>query len=115
MYFYPRYSNIPGARSYDQYRNANGSPKYPQRKDISVLSHSNYRTMGGRVETGAVTTKVMILEGMADNLSWPIFNASYAERIQRTMGRAKADATMRFYLHDNGSHSGGAGQPGIFQ
>jgi hypothetical protein len=115
MYYYPRYSNIPGARSYDQYRKADGSAKYPQRKDISVLSHSNYRTMGGRIETGAVTTKTMIIEGRSDNLSWPIFNASYAERIRRTLGTAKADATMRFYMHDNGRHASGGGEPGVFQ
>jgi hypothetical protein len=115
MYYYPRYSNIPGGRSYDQYRNADGSAKYPQRRDISVLTHSNYRTMGGRIETGAIKTKTMVLEGMSDNLSWPIFNASYAERIQRTLGAAKADQMMRFYLHDNGRHAAGAGEPGIFQ
>jgi hypothetical protein len=114
MYYYPRYSNIPGARSYDQYRNADGSPKYPQRKDISVLSYSNYRTMGGRIETGAITTKVMIIEGRGDNLSWPIFNASYAQRIQRTLG-PKANDMMRFYLHDNGRHAVGGGEPGTWQ
>ena len=57
MYFYPRYALIPGVRSQDQYRNADGSPMYPQRADISVLAHSNYRTMGGRTETGAIQTK----------------------------------------------------------
>jgi hypothetical protein len=115
MYYYPRYSNIPGVRSHDQYRNADGSAKYPQRKDISVLSHSNYRTMGGRIETGAIKTKTMILEGMSDNLSWPIFNVSYAERIEHTLGAAKANDMLRFYLHDNGRHAAGAGEPGIFQ
>ncbi|PNU02157.1 PKD domain-containing protein [Novosphingobium guangzhouense] len=115
MYYYPRYSNIAGARSYDQYRNADGSPKYPQRADISVLWGANYRTMGGRVETGDVKTRTMIMEGMSDNLSWPIFNASYAEQIQHTLGAAKARSTMRFYLHDNGNHSTGGGEPGIFQ
>jgi len=115
MYFYPRYSNIPGGRSYDQYRNADGSAKYPQRSDIGVLSHSNYRTMGGRIETGDIKTKTMILEGMSDNLSWPIFNVGYAERIQRTLGPVKAEEMMRFYLHDNGRHAAGAGEPGIFQ
>ena len=114
MYYYPRYSNIPGAHSYDQYRNADGSANYPQRKDISVLSYSNYRTMGGRIETGAIKTKVMIIEGRGDNLSWPIFNVSYAERIQKTMG-SKANDMMRFYLHDNGRHAVGGGEPGIFQ
>jgi hypothetical protein len=114
MYYYPRYSNIPGSRSHDQYRNAAGSPKYPQRADISVLYGANYRTMGGRVETGEVKTKIMILEGMNDNLSWPIFNVSYAEEVERALGAARADKTMRFYLHDNGSHSAGAGEPGIF-
>jgi hypothetical protein len=115
MYFYPRYSNIPGARSYDQYRNADGSAKYPQRKDISVLARANYSTMGGRVETGAIKTKVMIIEGRGDNLSWPLFNASYAQSIQRTLGAAKASDMMRFYLHDNGRHAVGGGEPGIFQ
>jgi hypothetical protein len=115
MYYYPRYSNIPGAKSHDQYRNADGSPKYPQRKDISVLSGANYRTMGGRVETGDIKTKTMIIEGMGDNLSWPIFNAGYAERIQKALGPAKADGMMRFYLHDNGRHALGGGEPGIFQ
>jgi hypothetical protein len=114
MYFYPRYSNIPGGRSYDQYKNADGSPKYPQRKDISFLSYSNYRTMGGRIETGDVKTKVMVIEGRGDNLSWPIFNASYYEKIKRTLG-ARADETARFYLHDNGRHAVGGGEPGIFQ
>lgn len=115
MYYYPRYSNIPGMRSYDQYRNADGSPKYPQRKELGVLAGPNYRTMGGRNETGDIKTKVMILEGRSDNLSWPLFNASYAEQIQRTLGPQKADAMMRFYLHDNGRHAAGAGEPGIFQ
>jgi hypothetical protein len=115
MYYYPRHSNISGVRSHDQYRNVDGSAKYPQREDISVLSHSNYRTMGGRIETGDIKTKVIVLEGMADHLSWPIFNVGYAERIQKTLGAAKASGMMRFYLHDNGSHSTAAGQPGIFQ
>lgn len=115
MYYYARHSNMPGARSHDQYRNADGSPKYPQRPDISVLAHSTYRTMGGRTETGDVKTKTMIIEGMGDNLSWPLFNASYAEMIQRRLGAAKAEGTMRFYLHDNGSHTTGGGEPGIYQ
>jgi hypothetical protein len=114
MYYYPRYSNIPGARSYDQYRNADGSARHPQRKDISVLAGPNYRTMGGRNETGDIKTRVMVIEGMGDNLSWPLFNASYAEQIQRTLG-PKADGMMRFYLHDNGRHAVGGGEPGIFQ
>jgi hypothetical protein len=115
MYYYPRYSNIPGARSYDQYRNADGSAKYPQRKELSVLAHAQYRTMGGRIETGAIKTKVMIIEGRGDNLSWPLFNASYAQQIQRTLGPAKANDMMRFYLHDNGRHAVGGGEPGIWQ
>jgi hypothetical protein len=115
MYYYPRYSNIPGIRSYDQYRNADGSAKYPQRKDLGVLAWAQYRTIGARLETGDVKTKTMIIEGRGDNLSWPIFNSSYAEMIQRTLGKPKADQMMRFYLHDNGRHTTGGGEPGIFQ
>jgi hypothetical protein len=115
MYFYPRYSNIPGARSHDQYRNADGSPKYPQRERLGILAHANYRVMGGRTETGDIKTKTMIMEGMADNLSWPLFNASYAEQIQRALGPEKAEQMMRIYIHDNGRHATGGGEPGIFQ
>jgi hypothetical protein len=115
MYHYPRHSNIPGARSHDQYRNADGSPKYPQRENLGILSHANYRTMGGRIETGDIKTKTMIMEGMADNLSWPLFNASYAEQIQRKLGPDKAEQMMRLYIHDNGRHSTGGGEPGVFQ
>jgi hypothetical protein len=115
MYFYPRYSNIPGARSYDQYRNADGTAKYPQRPDIGMLSHANYRVMGGRIETGDIKTRTMIIEGLADNLSWPLFNASYAEQIQRALGPEKAEQMMRIYIHDNGRHAVGGGEPGVFQ
>ncbi len=115
MYYYPRHSIVDGVKSHDQYRNADGSPKYPQRPDLGALYHSNYRTMGGRVETGDIRTRIMILEGMADQLSWPIFNAGYAERVEKALGPEKAEDMMRFYLHDNGSHAEGAGQPGIFQ
>src|SRR5262249_8404065 len=113
IYFYPRHSILP-THSYDQYRNPDGSPKYLQRPDISVLSQSNYRTMGGRVETGDIKTKVMIMEGLGDNLSWPIFNAGYAEKIENALGRGKANQMMRFYLQDNGFHAVGGGWPTIF-
>lgn len=115
MYFYPRYSNIEGMRSYDQYRQADGTPMYPQRKDTSVLEFANYRTMGGRSETGDIKTKVIIMEGRSDNLSWPLFNASYAEQIEKALGPEKARKMMRFYLHDNGRHGAGGGEPGTFQ
>lgn len=115
MYYYPRYSVVEGIKSHDQYRNADGSPIYPQRPDLSPLTHSSYRTMGGRIETGDINAKIMILEGMSDQLSWPIFNVGYAERVQRTLGPEKSEEMMRFYLHDNGSHAEGAGQPGVFR
>jgi len=115
MYYYPRHSIFPSIHSHDQYRNADGSAKYPQRPNLEFLLHSNYRTMGGRVETGAIKTKTMLITGMGDNLSWPIFNASYYEEIRKTLGGAKADNMVRFYLHDNGKHATGGGQPGIFR
>ncbi len=115
MYFYPRHSIVEGIRSHDQYRNADGSPKYPQREDISALLHSSYRTMGGRVETGDIQTRVMLITGMADQLSWPIFNVGYAERVGKTLGGERAGDMLRFYLHDNGSHATGGGEPGIFR
>ena len=115
MYYYPRYSILPSIHSHDQYRNADGSPKYPQRPNLDHLYHSSYRTMGGRVETGDIKVKTMLITGMADNLAWPIFNASYADEVEKTLGPAKADKMFRVYIHDNGRHTTGGGQPGIFR
>jgi hypothetical protein len=114
-YYYPRYTNIPGVRSYDQYRNADGSAKHPQRKSLDGLAWAQYRTIGARLETGDIKTKTMIMEGRSDNLSWPIMNSSYAEMVQRRLGAAKSEQMMRFYMHDNGSHALGGGEPGVFQ
>lgn len=57
----------------------------------------------------------MILEGMADQLSWPIFNVGYAERVAKALGPDKANGIMRLYVHENGSHAEGGGAPGVFQ
>ncbi len=115
MYYYPRYSVVEGVRSHDQYRHDDGTPIYPQRPDLSALLHSSYRTMGGRVESGEIQTKTMVITGMADQLSWPIFNVGYAERVQAVLGPEASAQQFRFYLHDNGSHSTGGGEPGIFR
>ena len=48
-----------------------------QAENLGVLVYGNHRTMGGRNETGAIKTKVFVLEGMSDNLSWPLFMDSY--------------------------------------
>lgn len=105
MYYYPRHTIVAGIKSHNQYRNADGSPKYPQRASVEVLKHSSFRTMGGRVETGAINAKVMHIANQADQLAWPLFNAGYPEMVTRTLGPAKAKDMVRFYLQDNGQHS----------
>lgn len=49
-----------------------------------------------------IKTKTMIVEGMADNLSSPLFNASYAEQVRKALGPTRADDMVHFYMHDNG-------------
>lgn len=115
MYYYPRHSNVPGNRSYDQYRNADGTPKHPQRKDIGVLAHSPLRVMGGHTATGEIKTRIMHITAMGDQLAWPILNTSYVETVQQALGDARTNEMMRFYLLDNGDHSTGGGIPGIFR
>ena len=38
-----------------------------------------------------------------------------AEQIEHSLGKARSEAMMRFYLHDNGRHAAGGGEPGTFQ
>lgn len=112
--YYPRYSNLKnGNPAYSQYLNDRERPKYPQRA-VQTAYLSNIRSMGGIHETGAVTTKTMVMENLLDTFSHPYVAGFYSEQVQSALGRRKAENMHRVYYQENAGHSNGGLVEGIF-
>lgn len=112
-YFYPRHTIVPGYYQYDQYRNADGTPKYPQRP-FSVADLSTMRSVAGVLSLGNIKTKVMLFQNLSDFLAFPSWVAGYANTIEQKLGKAKADQMLRVYYQERGGHSNGGIVGGIF-
>ena len=105
--FYPRPSIVDDNPAYDQYRNANGSPKYVQRAattPVPVPYINNMRAAGGRLQTGRLKVKTIVIENLADGASFPYVGGLYAEKVQKAMGPQAADKIFRLYYQENAGH-----------
>ena len=112
-YFYPRHTIVPGYYQYDQYRNANGTPKYPQRT-LNVADISTMRSGAGVLSLGNIKTKVMLFQNLSDFLAFPSWVAGYANAIEQNLGKAKADQMLRVYYQERGGHTNGGIVGGVF-
>jgi hypothetical protein len=102
--FYPRHSILDnGSPAYNQYRNADGTPKYAQRA-IQTAYIANMGAAGGRRETGHLTAKTIVLENLFDPASYPYVGGFYADQVRRSMGPAAFDRMFRIYYQDNAPH-----------
>lgn len=103
--FYPRYTALNnGNPGYNQYRNADGSWKYPQRP-VSIAFKATAGTGGGAIEEGAIRFKTIIIENLVDPSSFPYVGAFYFSQIRKSLGAAKADQMARIYYNDNADHA----------
>jgi hypothetical protein len=112
-YFYPRHTIVPGYDHYDQYRNADGSPKYPQRA-FNVADVTTVNQGAGVLSLGDIKSKVMLFQNLADFLAFPSWVAGYANVIEEKLGKAKADQMLRTYYQERGGHTNGGIVGGIF-
>lgn len=107
MAFYPRHSILDnGNPAYDQYRNANGSPRYAQRPKtpIAIPLLSNIGAAGGIVQSGRVRTKTIVFENLYDGNSYPYVASFYAGQVKRALGARQAQQMFRLYYQENGIH-----------
>ena len=90
--FYPRHSILDNNPAYDQCRNADGSPNTSSASTGRVLVPfiNNMRSAGGRLQTGALKVKTMVIENLADGASYPYVGGLYAEKVQKAMGARAA-------------------------
>lgn len=112
-YFYPRHSIVPGYYQYDQYRNAEGSPKYPQRP-FNVADITTLKQGAGVLSVGHIKTKVMLFQNLSDFLAFPSWVAGYANAIEQNLGKAKADRMLRVYYQERGGHTNAGIVGGVF-
>jgi hypothetical protein len=112
-YFYPRHTIVPGYYQYDQYRNADGTPKYPQRS-YSVADLSTMKSGAGVLSLGNIKTKVMLFQNLSDFLAFPSWVAGYANTIEDSLGKAKADQMLRVYYQERGGHTNAGIVGGVF-
>ena len=96
-----------GNPAYDQYKNADGTPRYVQRS-VQTAYLANIRASGGRRQTGKLEVKTIVIEDLVDPNSYPYVAAFYAAQVKRTMGSAGTDKVFRVYYNDSSGH-GAAG------
>lgn len=102
--FYPRHSILDnGSPAYNQYKNADGTPKYVQRA-VQTAYLGNIRASGGRRETGHLTVKTIVIENLSDPSSFPYVGGFYATQVMQAMGARQADNLFRIYYQQNANH-----------
>ncbi len=112
-YFYPRHTIVPGYYDYDQYRNADGTPKYPQRP-FNAADVLTVKSGAGVLSLGNIKTKVMLFQNLSDFLAFPSWVAGYANTIEQRLGKAKADRMLRVYYQERGGHTNAGIVGGVF-
>lgn len=111
--YYPRHSILnDGNPAYNQYKDTNGKPIYPQRQVQFVGGPSG--VMGGIRETGNLKTKVMVMENLEDANSFPYVAGFYRQEVEKSLGKGKADGMFRVYYQEHAGHSNGGLVQGIF-
>lgn len=99
---YPRYQ-VPAADfdAYDQYRNGDGTPRYPQRPLAgSVISVG---VSGGGTHSGAISGKVIAISNLLDTDAFPWHGDWYSAQVKRALG-ARYDDDFRMWFNDNADH-----------
>ncbi|NUU21241.1 MAG: PKD domain-containing protein, partial [Streptomycetaceae bacterium] len=104
---YYRYTvpHEPGYAAYDQFRDANGQPIYPQRPvEVGPLVASS--VAGGGTFTGKITGKVIVVSNLLDPGALPYQADWYANRVKAALGAGYED-NFRLWYNDNADHLDG--------
>ena len=102
---YHRYT-IPASgfdAAYGQFRNAGGTPLYPQRA-TNVARIISSSITGGATFSGAVNVKVIAVNSTVDADAYPWEGAWYADQIRSALG-SRADAQFRVWYTENADHN----------
>ena len=95
-----------GFAVWDQFRNADGSPRYPQRPQ-EVGSIISAGVSGGGSFTGKINSKMIIIANALDVDAYPWDANWYGQRLKAGEGN-QYDAKVRIWLNDNADHLDGS-------
>ncbi|MET0430150.1 MAG: PKD domain-containing protein, partial [Microvirga sp.] len=92
-----------GYYGFDQFRNADGTPRYPQRSLVIgplVLGSSS----GNAAYSGTINGKVIIVDNLldVDALAWRA--DWYAKRVRASLGQQGFQSNFRLYLNERADH-----------
>lgn len=92
-----------GYVGFDQFRNADGQPLYPQRNLVlgPLVTDS---VSGGASYTGHITGKVIVVDNLLDVDALPYHADWYADRVQQALGGEAFDENFRIYYNDSADH-----------
>lgn len=94
---------------FDYMRNADGSPRYPQRE--SLVAPLFFRSAGGgAIHSGNIRTKLMVMDTLLDYDAFPWQADWYKSRVSEALG-SRFDDNFRFYYADNADHFQGGVAP----
>lgn len=94
-----------GFDAWDQFRDENGDPIYPQRPvEIGPMISKN--VSGGGTFSGAVTGKVIVVANLLDVDAYPWHGDWYAEQVRASTGADLEDG-FRIWFNDHADHQEG--------
>lgn len=108
---YPRHQ-IPtraGFEAYDQYRNDDGTPRYPQRPVLAGEVISEMVSEGGS-HTGDIQGKVIAVSNILDADAFPLHGDWYRRQVHKALGD-RSDDNFRLWYFDNADHHAQARTP----
>jgi hypothetical protein len=92
-----------GFSAFDQYRDANGHPIYPQRPELYSANVAR-GVSGGAAYSGSINGKVIVVEGTLDSDAFPWHGDWYADQVRASLG-ADAGDSFRLWYVDNADHN----------
>jgi hypothetical protein len=94
-----------GYYTYDQFRDSNGQPIYPQR-EVLTGPVGQYNGSGGHM-TGIFNGKMIIQQSLLDVDAHPWGADWYKKRVERVLGK-RLDDRFRLYFQDHAQHGAGS-------
>jgi hypothetical protein len=108
LHFYHRHAlpRGPGHYTYDQFRNADGSPRFPQRTYFASTEQA-VGTAGGGTQNGRINMKLIVVQSMLDAGAQPWMADWYSKQVLNALGEKRHADNFRLWINDNAEHSDG--------
>ncbi|PVH72297.1 hypothetical protein DL98DRAFT_553228 [Cadophora sp. DSE1049] len=101
VHAYYRYQ-VPSRAGFDQFRNSNGQPIYPQRPiEVGPIVASG--SSGGGTNTGTINTKVIQVDNLFDVDAYPWHADWYKSQVQASLG-SRFNDNHRIWYNDHSNH-----------